>query len=265
MSTTLQFNFSGKNVVVTGGARGIGLEITRQFLSAGASVSVWEFSAESIATAREALKAYVSQAGASADSAGISGSARLHFQQVDVSKSEDCDKAARELPFAVDILVNNAGITRDKSFAKMTDEDFDAVIETNLGGVFKVTKSLLPKFNPSNPNKRIISLSSVVALYGNFGQTNYVAAKAGVIGLTKTWSRELARKGFTVNAIAPGFIKTPMVELMPAEALKGMADKVPAARLGEPIDIANTCLFLASNEASYITGTVISVDGGLVT
>ncbi|RYZ76032.1 MAG: SDR family NAD(P)-dependent oxidoreductase, partial [Proteobacteria bacterium] len=188
---TLKFDFSGKHVVVTGGARGIGFEITRQFLAAGASVTVWEFSQESIASAEAALNPYVS---------------RLHFQQVDVSKSADCDKAAQNLISSVDILVNNAGITRDKSFAKMTDEDFDAVIDTNLGGVFKVTKALLPKFNANNPNKRIISISSVVALYGNFGQTNYVAAKAGVIGMTKTWSRELARKGFTANAVAPGFI-----------------------------------------------------------
>ena len=244
----LKFDFQNKNVVVTGGARGIGLQITRQFLEAGAKVAVWEFSNESIETAKAELKTFGN---------------RLSFQQVDVSKFTSVDAAASALPFALDILINNAGITRDKSFGKMTPEDFEAVIDTNLGGVFNCTKALLTKFSDT-PNKRIISISSVVALYGNFGQTNYVAAKAGVIGMTKTWSRELARKGFTANAVAPGFTMTPMVEAMPAEARKGIEDKVPAGRFGKPTDIANACMFLASEEASYISGTVISVDGGLV-
>ena len=244
-----KFEFQNKNVVVTGGARGIGLEITRQFLESGANVSVWEFSREAIEQAKLELSSFGS---------------RLHFAEVDVSKSDSVISAAGLLPFEVDVLINNAGITRDKSFAKMTDDDFDQVIATNLKGVYSVTKALLPRFSTSN-HKRIISISSVVALYGNFGQTNYVAAKAGVIGMTKTWARELSRKGFTANAIAPGFIATAMVEAMPADVLKTMGEKVPAGRLGKPIDIANACLFLASEEASYITGTVLSVDGGLVT
>ncbi|WP_341826224.1 SDR family oxidoreductase, partial [Klebsiella pneumoniae] len=165
---------------------------------------------------------------------------------------------------AVDILVNNAGITRDKSFAKMTGEEWDAVIGTNLTGLFNVTKSLSEKFNAASSQKRIINISSVVGLYGNFGQTNYAAAKAGVIGMTKTWGKELARKGYTVNAIAPGFIRTAMTNAMPKEVLEQMAAKVPATRLGETEDIANAVLFLASEQASYINGTVISVDGGLV-
>jgi 3-oxoacyl-[acyl-carrier protein] reductase len=246
---SLKFDFQNKNVVVTGGARGIGLQITRQFLDAGATVSVWEFSNESMTSAKTELAAY---------------GARVHFQQVDVSKPASVEAAANAVPFEVDVLINNAGITRDKSFAKMTTEDFDSVVDTNLGGVFHVTKNLLPKFSSTSKNKRIINISSVVALYGNFGQTNYVAAKAGVIGMTKTWARELSRKGFTSNAIAPGFTLTPMVEAMPADVLKSMEDKVPSGRLGQPRDIANACLFLASDEASYITGTVLSVDGGLV-
>ena len=246
---SLTFDFKNKTVVVTGGARGIGLEITRQFLEAGATVCVWEFSMESIASARRELSLH---------------GQRVQFVQVDVSKSESVAAAAQALPFELDILVNNAGITRDKSFAKMTDEDFDAVIATNLKGVFSVTKALLSKFAATSPNKRIISLASVVALYGNFGQTNYVAAKAGVIGMTKTWARELARKGFTANAIAPGFVLTPMVEAMPADVLKSMSDKVPVGRMGRPGDIASACLFLASEQAAYINGTTLSVDGGLV-
>jgi 3-oxoacyl-[acyl-carrier protein] reductase len=246
---SMKFDFSGKKVVVTGGARGIGLQITRQFLEAGAEVAVWEFSNESIETARRDLAGFGS---------------KVHFQQVDVSKSATCQAAVAALPFEVDVVVNNAGITRDKSLAKMTDEDFQAVINTNLGGVYNVTKSLLGKFNQTSSHKRIINIASVVALYGNFGQTNYVAAKAGVIGMTKTWSRELARKGFTSNAIAPGFTMTPMVEAMPAEARKAIEDKIPVARFGQPRDIANACLFLASDEAAYINGATLSVDGGLV-
>lgn len=244
----LKFDFTNRNVIVTGGARGIGLQITRQFLQAGASVLVWEFSAESIASAQTELVEFTD---------------RLHFKQVDVSKWSSVEAASNTLPFAVDVLINNAGITRDKSMAKMSVEDFEAVIDTNLNGVFHCTKALLSKF-ADTPAKRIISISSVVALYGNFRQTNYVAAKAGVIGMTKTWARELSRKGFTANAIAPGFTMTPMVEAMPAEARKTIEDKIPAGRFGRPDDIANACLFLASDEASYINGTVISVDGGLV-
>lgn len=247
---SLKFDFSNKVALVTGGARGIGFQITRQFLDTGASVVVWEFSQDSIETAKKELSAF---------------GTRVHFQQVDVSKLASVEKAVETLPVAgIDILVNNAGITRDKSFAKMTSEDYEAVINTNLNGVFYCTKSLLSKFNAASTNKRIISISSVVALYGNFGQTNYVAAKAGVIGMTKTWSRELARKGFTANAIAPGFTMTPMVAAMPQEAQDAVAEKIPAGRWGRPEDIANACLFLASDEAAYVSGTVLSVDGGLV-
>jgi 3-oxoacyl-[acyl-carrier protein] reductase len=246
---TMRFDFTSKNAVVTGGARGIGLQVTRQLLEAGAQVAVWDFSTESLESAKR-------------DLTGFDG--RIHFQQVDVSKPESCELAAKALPFDVDILINNAGITRDKSFAKMTGEDFDAVIDTNLGGVFHVTKAVMPRFKADSMQKRIVNISSVVALYGNFGQTNYVAAKAGVIGMTKTWAREFARKGFTSNAVAPGFTLTPMVEAMPGEARKIIEDKIPAGRLGRPQDIANACLFLASEEASYINGAVISVDGGLV-
>jgi 3-oxoacyl-[acyl-carrier protein] reductase len=245
----IKFDFSNKHVVVTGGARGIGFQITRQFLEAGANVAVWDFSTEALESAKREL--------------GTFGS-RVNFQQVDVSKFASCEQAATALPYSIDILINNAGITRDKSFAKMAPEDFEAVIQTNLSGVFYVTKALSPKFKADATHKRIISIASVVALYGNFGQTNYVAAKAGVIGMTKTWARELARKGFTANAVAPGFTLTPMVEAMPAEARKAIDEKIPAGRMGKTQDIANACLFLASEEAAYINGATLSVDGGLV-
>ena len=244
---SLKYNFSNKLAVVTGGAQGIGFEITRMFLAAGANVSIWDYSETALKTAQSELSQYSSQ---------------LQVCQVDVGNRDSCAKAAATLS-GVDILVNNAGITRDKSFAKMTGEDWDSVISTNLTGLFNVTKSLLEKFNTSS-HKRIVNISSVVALYGNFGQTNYVASKSGVIGMTKTWGKELGRKGFTVNAIAPGFISTAMTKAMPKEVIDQMAAKVPVARLGETKDIANTVLFLASEEAAYINGTVISVDGGIV-
>lgn len=248
----IQFSFKNQNVVVTGGARGIGLQITRQFLEAGANVAVWDYSEETLNSARAELASF----------GKIEG--RVHFQQADVSKYGSCEAAVNALPWPIDIVINNAGITRDKSLVKMSPEEWQSVIDTNLTGVFNVTKATLPKFNPNSTNKRIINIASVVALYGNFGQTNYVAAKAGVIGMTKTWSRELTSKGFTVNAVAPGFTLTPMVEAMPAEARKTIEEKIPAKRFGKPSDIANACLFLATEEAGYISGATISVDGALV-
>lgn len=244
-----QFQFNGLQTIVTGGAQGIGFEITRQFLAAGAKVSVWDYSTEALKACEGELKSY---------------SSLLQTVQVDVTNRESCAKAMATLPGPLDVLVNNAGITRDKSFAKMANEDWDSVIATNLTGLFNVTKAALEKFGPDSKNKRIINISSVVGLYGNFGQTNYAAAKSGVIGMTKTWAKELGRKGFTVNAIAPGFIQTAMTKAMPPEVLAQMAAKVPVARLGDTSDIAAACLFLSSQSAGYINGTVISVDGGLV-
>jgi 3-oxoacyl-[acyl-carrier protein] reductase len=239
----VRFSFVNRHVLVTGAAQGIGFEIARQFAQAGATVSIADYNAEPLAMAAKEL------------------GARAHV--LDVSDRASCQRLAKELSGPLHVLINNAGITRDKSFAKMTDEDFDKVIQTNLTGVFNVTKSLLDTFHGTDP-KRIVNLASVVALYGNFGQTNYVASKAGVIGMTKTWARELGRKGWTCNAVAPGFIRTKMTEAMPTEALDAMKAKVPVARLGETSDIAAACLFLASDQASYINGTVLSVDGGLV-
>jgi 3-oxoacyl-[acyl-carrier protein] reductase len=244
----IQYQFQGKTAVVTGGAQGIGFEIAKSFLQAGAKVSIWDYSDAALESARKEL---------------LSFGANAHFAKVDVSKSASCAEAANSLPFAVDVLINNAGITRDKSFKKMSAEEWDAVIATNLSGLFHVTKSLFEKFNANSQNKRIINISSIVGLFGNFGQTNYAAAKAGVIAMSKTWAREFARSGFTVNAVAPGFISTKMTDAMPAEVLQGMAAKVPLQRLGKTADIANACLFLASDEAAYISGTVISVDGAL--
>lgn len=245
----IKYDFTNQQVVVTGGASGIGLYITQSFLLAAASVAVWDYSDQAIESAQKEFGQFGSKAS---------------FRKVDVTQRDSISEAVKALPAPLDILINNAGITRDKSFAKLTNEDWDAVISTNLTGLFNVTKGLFEKFNSSSQNKRIINISSVVGIYGNFGQTNYAAAKAGVIGMTKTLAKELGRKGFTANAIAPGFIMTAMTKAMPKEALDSMVAKVPAQRMGEVEDIANACLFLSSSEASYINGATISVDGGLV-
>ncbi len=247
--SNLSFTFKNKNAVVTGAGQGIGFQIALSFLQAGGQVAIWDYSVQALDHAKKELANFADQ---------------VHFTQVDVTQKESCEKAVQSLPWACDILVNNAGITRDKSFGKMTFEDWNAVINTNLTGLFNVTKTLSEKFNPTSTQKRIINISSVVGLYGNFGQTNYAAAKAGVIGMTKTLAKELGRKGFTVNAIAPGFIATAMTNLMPKETLDQMASKVPVARLGSTNDIANAVLFLSSEQASYINGAVLSVDGGIV-
>ncbi len=247
--SNIKFNFENKVAVITGGASGIGHQITLSFLQAGCKVSIWDYSESALKAVQAEWSQYSSQ---------------IHVVSVDVSNRESVAKAAASLPWPVDIIVNNAGITRDKSFAKLQPEDWDAVINTNLSGLYNVTKGLLEKFNPSSQNKRIVNISSVVGIYGNFGQSNYAAAKAGVIGFTKTLGKELGKKGFTVNSIAPGFIMTAMTKAMPKEALDIMTAKVPVPRLGEVSDIANACLFLASEQAAYINATVLCVDGGIV-
>ncbi|HUM76407.1 MAG TPA: SDR family oxidoreductase, partial [Fervidobacterium sp.] len=161
--------------------------------------------------------------------------------------------------------VNNAGITRDALIQKMTEEDWDRVINVNLKGVFNMTQAVVPYMLEAGKGS-IVSTSSVVGIYGNIGQTNYAATKAGIIGMTKTWAKEFARKGakIRVNAVAPGFIRTPMTEKVPEKILTEMAEKASLKRLGEAIEVANVYLFLASDESSYVTGQVIGVDGGLI-
>ncbi|OQA12062.1 MAG: 3-oxoacyl-(acyl-carrier-protein) reductase FabG [Chloroflexi bacterium ADurb.Bin360] len=172
----------------------------------------------------------------------------------------------------MDVLINNAGITRDGLFVKMKDGElvkqmeeaaFDLVLDINLKGVFNCAQAVAPYMIKQGAGV-ILNVSSVVGLYGNFGQTNYVATKAGVIGMTKVWARELGRFGVRVNAIAPGFIATEMVQKMPEKVLEDMKAKTPLGRLGKPEDIANAFLWLASDEAAYVHGTTISVDGGIV-
>lgn len=187
------------------------------------------------------------------------------FYQVNTADAVSVSAAAADVVKKygkIDILVNNAGITRDATLLKMTDEQWQQVININLTGVFNCTKSVAP-YMVEKGYGRIISISSVVGLYGNFGQTNYAAAKAGVIAMTQTWAKELGKKGINANAVAPGFIHTEILDAMPEEVLEKMKSKVPLQRLGKPEDVANLNAFLASDQADYINGAVLSVDGGI--
>lgn len=232
-----------KVAIVTGASRGIGYEISRLFLSNGAQVI------------------------------GISSKHENGFEngidyyQVDVTSMEDCQKfyeAMMEKYGHVDILVNNAGITRDSLTKKMSESQFDEVIATNLKGVFNMTKFFAHQMQERKSGS-IINISSVVGIYGNIGQANYAATKAGLIGMTKSWAKEFAYKGgnVRVNAIAPGYTMTDMLKTVPQTLLDKFAAQTMLGRLAEPEEVANVALFLASDMSSYVTGTTIQVDGGM--
>ncbi|WP_124727634.1 3-oxoacyl-[acyl-carrier-protein] reductase [Staphylospora marina] len=243
---------SGKTAVVTGGSRGIGRAIALALAEAGADVAV--FFAGNHQAAEETV--------AGIQKAGRKGVAL----QVDVSDSARVEAAMKQVleRFGrIDILVNNAGITRDNLLMRMKEEEWDQVINTNLKGVFLCTKAVTRPMMKQRGG-RIINISSVVGVMGNPGQANYVAAKAGVIGLTKTTARELAGRGITVNAIAPGYIETDMTAALDEAVSKQMLELVPLGRAGTVRDVAEAVKFLASDAASYITGQTLHVDGGMV-
>ena len=236
--------------VVTGGADGIGRATAMRFAQEGAVVVIWDMNEEK-----------GKQTAAEINAAG----GKALFLKVNTSNFAEVEAASKKVVEQYgkyEILINNAGITRDSTLKKMTPELWQQVIDVNLTGVFYCAKCAADIMTEQGWG-RIVNASSVVALYGNFGQTNYVATKAGLIGMTKTMARELGKKGVTVNAVAPGFILTDMVRKMPEEVLKSMEDKVPVKRLGKPEEIAAAYAFLASDDAAYINGTVISVDGGM--
>ncbi len=238
--------------IITGGGQGIGRAAALRFAAEGARVAVADINEQAAHAAAEAIH---------------QGGGEALAIAVDVTSRPAVDALVEQTLGAwgqVDILVNNAGILRDARLVKMSEDEFDAVIAVNLKGVFNCTQAVAPHMIERGYG-RIVNTSSVVGLYGNFGQTNYVAAKAGVIGMTKVWARELGRKGITVNAVAPGFIATEMIASVPEKVLQAMTDKVPLGRLGDPVEIANAYLWLASDEASYVNGAVISVDGGVTT
>jgi 3-oxoacyl-[acyl-carrier protein] reductase len=247
--------------IITGGANGIGRATALAFAQAGAAVAVWDMVEE---TGRGVV-AEIEQSGGKAA-----------FFKINVTSQTEVtagvDRVVAQFG-QIDILINNAGILRDGQLikvkegqvvGKMSEADFDAVIAVNLKGVFNCTQAVAPIMIKQG-HGRIVNASSVVGLYGNFGQTNYVATKAGVIGMTKVWARELGKRGITCNVIAPGFIATDMTRGMPEKVLQGMIDSTPVGRLGQPSEIAYAYLFLASQEAGFINGTVLSVDGGVVT
>lgn len=243
-------SLNSKIAVITGGSNGIGKATALKFLSEGATVIIWDIVKEK----GEELEKELREKGHD-----------IYFMEVNTSNPEAVERATQEtlkLHNRIDILINNAGITRDATLLKMTQDQWQQVIDVNLTGVYNCTRSIAPSM-VENGSGVILNASSVVGLYGNFGQTNYAATKAGVIAMTQTWARELGRKGIRVNAIAPGFILTDMVKLMPEEVLATMAKKVPLQTLGQPEDIANVYAFLASDQAKYISGTTISVDGGI--
>jgi 3-oxoacyl-[acyl-carrier protein] reductase len=182
----------------------------------------------------------------------------------DVTKSETLDAVKAEITKGIDVLINNAGITRDATLLKMTDDQWDSVIAVNLTAIFKLSKAAAEKMKAEGKGGSIINAASVVAHYGNFGQTNYSATKAGVIAMSKTMAKELGKDKIRVNAVAPGFIATPMVQKMPEKVLAMMEDKASLKRLGTPADIAAAYAFLASDDAAYITGTCLNVDGGTI-
>ncbi|MBA4420930.1 MAG: 3-oxoacyl-ACP reductase [Anaerolinea sp.] len=247
----------GKIAVITGGAAGIGKATAEVFAREGAKVIIGDVCEELGNQVANAL------------------SPQAQFNKVDVTNRAEVQQWIEGVVAKygrVDILINNAGITRDAQFVKvkdgelvkeMSEKDFDLVISVNLKGVFNCGQAVAP-FMIKQGGGVIINASSVVGLYGNFGQTNYVTSKAGVIGMTKVWARELGKYQIRVNAVAPGFIMTEMVARMPEEVLAGMRAKTPLGRLGDPLDIANTYLWLSSDEAAYVNGAVISVDGGIV-
>ncbi|MGH1365038.1 MAG: 3-oxoacyl-ACP reductase FabG [Calditrichia bacterium] len=237
--------------VITGAARGIGRATAEIFAKEGSSVVLWD----------------VDEAGLADADAQLAKQSSPHLvQTVNVADSTSVQSAVEEIIAnfgQIDILINNAGITRDARLVKMSHEEWQQVLDVNLGGVFNTTKAIAPYMIERNYG-RIINTSSIVGLYGNFGQTNYVATKSGVIGMTKVWARELGRKGITVNAVAPGFIETEMVKTIPAKVIEEILAKTPMQRMGQPSDIANGYLYLASDEAGFVNGAVLSIDGGSV-
>lgn len=237
-----------KVAIVTGGAGGIGLATAQRFAKEGAKVAIWDLSEKGYEVAAELMKAgYI-----------------VHFSKVSVANKEQVEEATQEVLKKygrVDILINNAGITKDRTLLKMSQEEWNDVISVNLTGVFNCTQAIAPIMKEQNYG-RIVSASSNVAIRGNYGQTNYVATKSAVIGMTKVWAMELGRFGITVNCIAPGFIQTAMTDAMPEEVRKQSLAYIPIGKWGVPDDIANGYLYLASDEASFVSGICLTIDGG---
>jgi 3-oxoacyl-[acyl-carrier protein] reductase len=235
-------SLEGKNALVTGASRGIGRAIAVELARAGASVVI------GYRSGKDEAEALASAIGARAI-------------QADVSEAEDARRLVEEAG-DLDILVNNAGLTRDGLLARMPDEDWRTVIETNLSSVFYTCRAVCRPMMKKRSGA-IVNVSSIVGVHGNWGQTNYAASKAGIIGFTKSLARELGSRNVRANVVAPGYVKTQLTDVLPEEATAAMLQNTPLGRLGDPEDVAGAVRFLCSDEASYITGDVILVDGGL--
>ena len=241
---------SGKVSIITGAGQGIGRATAIKFAKEGAKVAVCDINPASVQETVELVES--------------AGGEAVGFR-VDVTDKESITAMVDGVMKKwgrVDTLVNNAGIVQDAQFKKMSDDQFDRVIDVNLKGVYNCTKAVVDIMLAQNSGC-ILNASSIVGIYGNFGQTNYAATKFGVIGMVKTWARELGRKGIRANAICPGFVETPILASMPEKVVRMMEDRVPMGRLAKPEEIANTYAWLASDEASYINGAVIEVSGGV--
>jgi 3-oxoacyl-[acyl-carrier protein] reductase len=242
--------FQNKVLVITGGAAGIGKAAVEIFSREGAAVAIWDVNE----VQGKELELILLNEGFVAK-----------FSKVNTAKYDEVERATQDVikQFGrIDVLINNAGITRDANLQKMTAENWQQVLDVNLTGVFNCTKAISANMI-ENKSGSIINTSSIVGLYGNYGQSNYAATKSGIIGLTKTWSRELGKYNIRVNAVAPGFIATDMIATIPAKVIDAMKEKVPLRKLGSAEDVANVYAFLASDEAAFVSGAVISVDGGL--
>jgi 3-oxoacyl-[acyl-carrier protein] reductase len=242
---------SGKVALITGSARGIGRAVAERFCAEGATIVVNDVGSD--AGARETL--------ASLEASGGRGTVEMF----DVSDASQVDAAVKNIVDAhgrIDILVNNAGITRDNLLLRMSEDEFDAVLRVNLKGTYLLTKAVTRHMMKQRIG-RVVNISSVVGMMGNAGQSNYAAAKAGIIGFTKATARELAARNITVNAIAPGFIRTAMTAALPEAVQKGFMAQIPLGRFAEPQEVAELALFLASDAAAYITGQVIGINGGM--
>jgi len=241
---------TGKVSIITGAGQGIGRATALKFAREGAKVALCDINLEGVAETVKAIEAAGGEAAAF---------------RIDVTDKASIARMVESVMAKwgrIDTLVNNAGIVEDAQFKKMSEDQFDRVIDVNLKGVYNCTKAVVDIMLEQNSGC-ILNASSIVGIYGNFGQTNYAATKFGVIGMMKTWARELGRKGIRSNAICPGFIETPILASMPDKIVKMIRDKVPMGRLGLPEEIANTYAWLASDEASYINGAVIEVSGGV--
>jgi len=237
--------------IVTGGARGIGREIALTLAREGASIAICDVNEEALSLTKAEIEAISRQCTVSIVDVG-------DYASCEEMVNKTLDKFGK-----IDILINNAGITRDSLLMRMKEEDWDAVLRVNLKGAFNFTKAVCRAMIKQRYGK-VVNIASIIGIMGNAGQANYAASKAGLIGLTKSSAKELASRGINVNAIAPGFIKTPMTDKLTDEQKEGMLKLIPLNSLGSPSDVANLVLFLVSDRASYITGEVIKVDGGMV-